>query len=92
MTRTDKKRVNALRPYYYGYGKDDVIKAYTPEEWGLGGSSAYSSNNPTVGQPAPVPANANFAMLSSFMASRRPTRIWPVSKAVSAPGRPLAAQ
>ena len=32
MTRTDKKRVNSLRPYYYGYGKDDVIKAYTPEE------------------------------------------------------------
>lgn len=47
MTRTDKKRVNSLRPYYYGYGKDDVIKAYNPEEWGLGGSSAYSSNNPT---------------------------------------------
>lgn len=36
-----------MRPYYYGYGKDDVINAYTPEEWGLGGSSAYSSNNPT---------------------------------------------
>lgn len=34
------------RPYFYGYGKDDIINAYTPEEWGLGGSSAYSSNNP----------------------------------------------
>jgi hypothetical protein len=41
------KRTMQLRPYYYGYGKDDVINAYTPGEWGLGGSSAYSSNNPT---------------------------------------------
>jgi hypothetical protein len=47
MTKTAKKSVKPLRSYYYGYGKDDVINAYTPEEWGLGGSSAYSSNNPT---------------------------------------------
>jgi hypothetical protein len=47
MTKTAKKSVKPLRSYYYGYGQDDVINAYTPGEWGLGGSSAYSSNNPT---------------------------------------------
>lgn len=46
MTKTAKK-ATPLRPYYYGFGNDDIINAYTPREWGLGASSAYSSNNPT---------------------------------------------
>lgn len=46
MTETAKK-TTPDRPYYYGFGKDDIINAYTPGEWGLGGSSAYSSNSPT---------------------------------------------
>ena len=37
-------------------------------------------------------ASTNFDALSSLIASRRPTFICPVSNAVSAPGRPLAAQ
>ena len=35
---------------------------------------------------------ANREAFRIFMASRRPTRICPASKAVSVPGRPLAAQ
>lgn len=34
MTKTAKKSVKPLRSYYYGYGKDDVINAYTPQEGG----------------------------------------------------------
>ncbi len=36
--------------------------------------------------------STNFDAFSSLIASRRPTFIWPVSNAVSVPGRPLAAQ
>src|SRR5947199_390094 len=36
--------------------------------------------------------SANFDAFRTLMASLRPTRIWFVSNAVSAPGRPLAAQ
>jgi hypothetical protein len=36
--------------------------------------------------------STNFEAFSSFTASLRPIRICPSSNAVSAPGRPLAAQ
>ena len=50
------------------------------------------SSGAVIGPRGSALPSANFEALSSLMASRRPTRIWPVSNAVSAPGRPLAAQ
>jgi hypothetical protein len=26
------------RPFYYGYGRDNTIRAYTRDEWGIGGA------------------------------------------------------
>ena len=42
--------------------------------------------------PSPNRPSTNLEALSTLMARRLPTRIWPVSTAVSVPGRPLAAQ
>ena len=53
-----------------------------------------SSGSVTVARSGVVAQtpSANFDALSSLMARRRPTFIWPSSNAVSMPGRPLAAQ
>jgi hypothetical protein len=45
--RTRNTDVRRRRSYYYGFGKGNSIHAYTPEEWGLGGSSASSASNST---------------------------------------------
>ena len=47
MTNTGSRTIRKRRPYFYGFGKGDSIHAYTPEEWGLGGSSASSASNST---------------------------------------------
>ncbi len=58
--------------------------------WSSGSVMADGSTGPRVSS-SPSP-RANRDALSSLMASRRPTFIWPSSTAVSVPGRPLAAQ
>lgn len=45
--RATEKTFTPSRPYPYGFGQGDAIHAYTPEEWGLGGSSASSASNST---------------------------------------------
>ncbi|ARX87728.1 hypothetical protein SMD44_07210 [Streptomyces alboflavus] len=54
-------------------------------------SSARSSGSRT-GAPLASKPRTNLPTFRSFVASRRPIFIWPVSKAVSVPGLPLAAQ
>ncbi|WP_162943812.1 hypothetical protein [Arthrobacter celericrescens] len=40
-------RKGPRRKYFYGFGQGDTIHAYTPEEWGLGGSVASNASNST---------------------------------------------
>jgi hypothetical protein len=47
MTNIQSKTARQRRPYFYGFGQGDTIHAYTPEEWGLGGSAASSASNST---------------------------------------------
>ncbi|RAX44240.1 hypothetical protein DQ354_16210 [Arthrobacter sp. AQ5-06] len=42
-TKRDRLR-SLLPPYHYGYGKDNVIYAYTTDEWGLGGGNTSGGN------------------------------------------------
>lgn len=64
MTDVGGKPSRQTRPYFYGFGKGDTIHAYTPEEWGLGGSRAATASNSThslailvlVGAVTTVPA------------------------------------
>ncbi|ABK02032.1 hypothetical protein Arth_0633 [Arthrobacter sp. FB24] len=48
MAGTEPRKHPALPKYWYGYGlqrtNELIIHAYTPEEWGLGGSNASGGN------------------------------------------------
>jgi hypothetical protein len=43
MKAKTSERKTRIRPYFFGYGKGNVIHAYTPQEWGIGGSPASGS-------------------------------------------------
>ena len=55
-------------------------------------SGSVTARRPAAGASPSCRPRTNFEALRILMASRRPTFIWPSSKAVSVPGRPLAAQ